>query len=1034
MAFVIRWVILLILALRGDTKFWVSEKQQMKLLFLPAERRWRELSRRGQLPTNEEAVWNPMDPNFLRQTHEAWIRRAVFTFTAIQGLKGKELFLSLEIRELVKMRDGERNGTYERFVESMNEKENAEKIQFAKMQQQIAMAALPAPEQSGLPERRAAWPDVAALADSEESWRNRPEPMALANTAAQSRQRPPSNTKSSGGSSSGFNFTGVTEAAASRPVVGKPGDDGANTQAALRAAAGMPDEAPLPPGWEAYISEDHGGRVFYVCHDSGESSWERPALLPDGSIYYQQVGSSTQGGTTTPSASIGGKSDLPPLRAPGKKFGTLKGSVQALHRLQEGNDSPSKGAGGKQLRQDGRHGAAPPISILPGGTPPGSPRSSRRSVDANFEAEESEGEDFESPSHESAREVPPQRRLPLFQPEALHTAPPPPLQLGNAGNDDDEGDEDEEDFVPLDSVRDGVQRSQEAANNSQEVVLPAGWDLQISSQGREFYVNLGLGLTQWEPPRLPPHWEERYSRSGKLYYLSLFDGRTQWEWPTESKNVVNTRKGGINLSDFPNPNMVRSPHSPMMALTGGPSQPQLALPGAPGSPPLDTQQLAVAGKTGTSLQQLAEDQMSDASSDSSEGAVAMDQVDARALLEVAPGSYENADDEGISPRSQGNTAIATLPKEDDGGYMWGSDPKDLEWIDLKKKMHSQKQVHDERWATAKEYPGVREFIRPYEMHDQMNNWDRQLDKVTLKMDNMDRRSQELGHRAELNKEELRSIFPIIQRLTWTKWGALEIIMHCIIKQIPTQRAFFNEVRPTKSQRVLLHVLCTSTTWLTCCLMVASPATVNENITATQRATWTLLGEAITMPMAGNVFTVAIIAHFVGHFIKWAVFKVFFTFKVAQHQPPTTSAEARKFQLRYWHELSEMGKWTCVAGSGMAVSATLSLCALTPQPRAGSVLQAYFFALLGGQFLYPIFKGICIGAILIQARISPIFDGLLTFWPELMCFRHVGIKTPEFLAWRMQRIVAEEQLLLQIYPDLPRIPMKLPKAEDDNELR
>eukprot|EP00438_Fugacium_kawagutii_P029762 Skav201404 [mRNA] locus=scaffold2219:53597:54772:- [translate_table: standard] len=40
--FLIRWTILLVWAYKADVTFWPSEKQLMKLLYLPWERKWRE--------------------------------------------------------------------------------------------------------------------------------------------------------------------------------------------------------------------------------------------------------------------------------------------------------------------------------------------------------------------------------------------------------------------------------------------------------------------------------------------------------------------------------------------------------------------------------------------------------------------------------------------------------------------------------------------------------------------------------------------------------------------------------------------------------------------------------------------------------------------------------------------------------------------------------------------------------------------------------------------------------------------------------
>lgn len=51
----------------------------------------------------------------------------------------------------------------------------------------------------------------------------------------------------------------------------------------------------------------------------------------------------------------------------------------------------------------------------------------------------------------------------------------------------------------------------------------------------------------------------------------------------------------------------------------------------------------------------------------------------------------------------------------------------------------------------------------------------------------------------------------------------------------------------------------------------------------------------------------------------------------------------------------------------------------------------------------------------------------------MDFEHVGVKTTEFMVWRAQRIVAEEELLLQVYPDMPSIGRKLRDPDEEEEM-
>lgn len=738
--FMIRWTILLVWAYKADVTFWPSEKQLMKLLYLPWERKWRERLRRGRLPPAEPITWNPLINDFWFQTKMLWIERLIALFCAIKALRGSELFYSVEVRELMKMRSGDRDVTYERFVDSMNDKDQREKIQYVKEQRSLA----------AVEGRKAAWQDKAAV--------------------------------------------------------------------------------------EAF--------------------------------------------------------------------------------------------------QD--------------------------------------------------QEVPASRRLPLHH-EGQHGAPEPGASLAGIPG----GGSKEEDTSGEDELRAAVMASLEAAKNSQEVILPAGWEMQTTPEGHEFYVNLRANLTQWQVPKLPPHWEERFSRKGEVYYLSLFDGRTQWEWPQENAAAFERR-----LEEAPAP-----PRT-------------LALPGSP------ARTLALPGSTQEFQQEEPDDASSQASDESSLG-IALDEVDANDLLAIPPGTEIE-----MTPRDNQNQEELTK---------WGADQRDAEWISLKRQMASQKKAHDERWLTAKHFPGVREFVRKYELANQANNWDRAVDNVTLKVDNAERQKGQLGEVAELRKEELRQIFPIVQRLQWTKWSGFEIFMHCVIREYPLQNALRNTVRPTKFHRTLLHVFRVIASLVGACIAVTFEAPVDEEVEATSTATWDLFLQAVTMPITGNTILCAFLGILFSSTVKRLVLRLFYRHAIAYNQRPTTSVEARKYQLRYWHELAEMGKWTCIIGSFLGFGSSVAMCMLTPQPRAAVAFQAFWLSLLGTHWLLPLIRGGACAVVLITARSKATFDGWLTVWPGFMNFAYVGVKTTEFMVWRAQRIVAEEELLLQVYPDMPSIGRKLRDPDEEEEV-
>lgn len=63
-------------------------------------------------------------------------------------------------------------------------------------------------------------------------------------------------------------------------------------------------------------------------------------------------------------------------------------------------------------------------------------------------------------------------------------------------------------------------------------MLPAGWEVKKSPQGRVYFVNHVTKSTQWTDPRpLPPGWEEKQDSNHRTYFVNHLTKTTQWEDP-----------------------------------------------------------------------------------------------------------------------------------------------------------------------------------------------------------------------------------------------------------------------------------------------------------------------------------------------------------------------------------------------------------------------------------------------------------------------------------------------------------------------
>jgi len=110
----------------------------------------------------------------------------------------------------------------------------------------------------------------------------------------------------------------------------------------------------------------------------------------------------------------------------------------------------------------------------------------------------------------------------------------------------------------------------------------------------------------------------------------------------------------------------------------------------------------------------------------------------------------------------------------------------------------------------------------------------------------------------------------------------------------------------------------------------------------------------------------------------------------------------------------IGQWLCAAGNVVGICGSLMLCAVSPQPRAIGVVRSFLLVCAFVYLLWPLVKASARTYVLMSARNTRGFDGLLNVYAGIMDFDHVGVMTPEFLAWRTNKIVQEEDLLRRVY--------------------
>eukprot|EP00746_Dinoflagellata_sp_MGD_P072751 gnl/MRDRNA2_/MRDRNA2_29512_c0_seq1.p1 gnl/MRDRNA2_/MRDRNA2_29512_c0~~gnl/MRDRNA2_/MRDRNA2_29512_c0_seq1.p1 ORF type:complete len:2188 (+),score=385.03 gnl/MRDRNA2_/MRDRNA2_29512_c0_seq1:314-6565(+) len=906
---------------------------------------------------------------------KTWMRYQKERFlVAWMTLKNEELFYSLEVQELACMRSGTRNALYERFFDETDGEDRADHNDATSVPYALAP---PSVSQKAEMQAIEFQPQLENM--DEDSDYSQEGLAALQDDRPgelPSMDQPPMIEDSPGQEQDTLALEDVS-----------PEDQLISNQ--IHADS-------LPLGWEERVTSD--GQLFYTNPQSGESRWEKPNLPPGWEVrvsnkhsrpfYYHTETKQAEWSLDRVEAVCKAWELNPPEKPPAVSLAAAAAAASASR--------PSQSSLSPEPAQD------PVIMEVP------QPDTIQTDASQPAVVAETLPADHQMPSGPPAVLQPEsqhQTAVPLCLPrpplESVDCEEPlrPPAEAWPASYHQTE--------VPDDNDRSGsfgagqlalsggqgggllALRKEEAGNDSDE--LPRGWERCYNDMLQAiYYVNTRSQESQWEFPRLPPHWEERVSKEGKVYYVNNLDFRSQWEWPSEALDFARSEDTRNNL-----PGMLANP----------------------GPMPKDMMQLVIP-KPEDGIQDL------DIKEDMSE-TDEVDQVDASMLLALQPAAP--------SPRSDLDADIAAVMRLSISSGAkpppkWGVDHADQLWIDKHRDQLKNKAAQERRFKCASQHQGIREFVRPYEMEDQDENWEKQLRVVSEKKGNLKKQSMELGHKAQLDKADLREVFPIIQLLEWTKWPSKEIFLRCFIRAHPFLSIFMNEARPTKTHRSLMFLLHQSTMVFVIALVLlqfklegwcnVGWCNEKEQVDAARRGFFTLWKEVGEIPWEDEkIYVAAVVAEFTGQILKSCTRKVFYNYKLQVHQS-LTEGDVRKVQMAYWHSLAETGGTVCTAWSVFCCIATFVLCCLYPQPRPARVLQSVLMGFGFSLIAWPALRGAGSTLVLHISRKNGKMDGILSLFPGIWEFSTVGVLTPEFLAWRAHRIVQEEQVLRRIHREPP----------------
>lgn len=353
----------------------------------------------------------------------------------------------------------------------------------------------------------------------------------------------------------------------------------------------------------------------------------------------------------------------------------------------------------------------------------------------------------------------------------------------------------------------------------------------------------------------------------------------------------------------------------------------------------------------------------------------------------------------------------------------------MEWNALKK------HYADHRFAQNQLMP-LRKFCNSTAMNP--NEWDKQVDLVCKRKHKLMKLAQALGHKEELDNPYLLKQFPIIQRLQYTKWPPAVLFWEVFRRACPSLAALTHGMMPSMEQKAALLGVHLSCVVLLNCIhlavevpMVVSPAACSESwgpgcivvdpgeiVPALERSLPDILQDLGSNPPELALLVVVAIAseHVARLVMAYCAERYHDKSLTPERLEAMKHDHVKGVYMREEHSRGNKLYFYFLIGTGLSILFALIVSSLRPQKRCAVVVQGLLMTLLYGYYLLPFLAMLVVGTVLLVSTKSGVTDGLLSAFPSLLDFAHVGVETPEFLAWRLVQMEREEEILEHLYEE------------------